>query len=108
MHISDLWNFIEILDIEGDPEVTVTGVSYDSRKVEPGHLFVCVEGFNWDGHDFAKQAVENGARVLIVQREVPVDSKKVTVIRVKDSARQWLRWDMYFTVFLLRSSGLLV
>ncbi|NLO25127.1 MAG: UDP-N-acetylmuramoyl-L-alanyl-D-glutamate--2,6-diaminopimelate ligase [Clostridiales bacterium] len=87
MHISDLWNFIEILDIEGDPEVTVTGVSYDSRKVEPGHLFVCVEGFNWDGHDFAKQAVENGARVLIVQREVPVDSKKVTVIRVKDSRK---------------------
>ncbi|MDD3297547.1 MAG: UDP-N-acetylmuramoyl-L-alanyl-D-glutamate--2,6-diaminopimelate ligase [Firmicutes bacterium] len=87
MKVSDLWNFMEIVDIEGDQEVTVTGVSYDSREVKPGHLFVCVEGFNWDGHDFAKQAVENGARVLIVQREVPVDSKKVTVIMVKDSRK---------------------
>jgi UDP-N-acetylmuramoyl-L-alanyl-D-glutamate--2,6-diaminopimelate ligase len=87
MKISDLWNFIEILDIKGDPEAEVTGVSYDSREVRPGHLFICVEGFNWDGHDFAEQAVANGARVLIVQREVTVESEGVTVIRVKDSRK---------------------
>lgn len=87
MKISKLWDFIEVLDVKGDPEAEVTGVSYDSREVKPGHLFVCVEGFNWDGHDFAEQALQNGARVLMVQREIPVTGPGVTVIRVKDSRK---------------------
>lgn len=87
MKISKLWDFIEVLDVKGDPEAEVTGVSYDSREVKPGHLFVCVEGFNWDGHDFAEQALQNGARVLMVQREIPVAGPGVTVIRVKDSRK---------------------
>lgn len=87
MKVSDLWGFVEIMDIKGDPEIDVTGISYDSREVKPGYLFVCVEGFNRDGHDFAKQAVENGATALVVQREVNIDDETITLIRVKDSRK---------------------
>ena len=87
MKISQLWNFVDILDIKGDPEASVTGVCYDSRQVKPGHLFICVEGFNWDGHDFAQQAVDKGATVLLVQREVSVDSEGITIVRVRDSRK---------------------
>ncbi len=87
MKISDLWSFIEIIEIKGKPDAVVTGVSYDSREVGPGYLFVCVEGFDRDGHDFAKQAVDNGATVLVVQRDLDIDNKNVTIVKVKDSRK---------------------
>ncbi len=87
MIISDLWNFVDILDIKGDPEAPVTGISYHSRQVKPGHMFVCVEGFNWDGHDFVDQAIEKGATSIVVQREISVSNDNITVIRVKDSRK---------------------
>jgi UDP-N-acetylmuramoyl-L-alanyl-D-glutamate--2,6-diaminopimelate ligase len=54
--------------------IAVTDLAYDARRVTPGALFVCVAGLKVDGHDFAPQAVANGAAALIVERplEVPV------------------------------------
>ncbi len=50
--------------------VDVTDLAYDARRVTPGALFVCVPGLKADGHDFAPQAVANGAAALIVEREL--------------------------------------
>jgi len=50
--------------------VDVTDLAYDARQVAPGALFVCVPGLKADGHDFAAQAVANGAAALIVEREL--------------------------------------
>ena len=41
--------------------VDVTDLAYDARRVTPGALFVCVPGMKADGHDYAPQAVANGA-----------------------------------------------
>jgi UDP-N-acetylmuramoyl-L-alanyl-D-glutamate--2,6-diaminopimelate ligase len=51
---------------EGDPEIG--SVTYRADQVSPGALHVCVPGFRSDGHDFAPQAVANGAVALIVER----------------------------------------
>jgi len=48
--------------------IEITGLAYDSRSVGPGDLFFCVGGFNTDGHDFAAQAVRDGAAALIAER----------------------------------------
>mgnify|MGYP005941625785 CR=1 FL=1 len=39
------------------------GLSCDSRRVEPGFAFVCIRGTAVDGHEYVRQAVENGAAV---------------------------------------------
>jgi len=52
-------------------EVEVTSLAYDARQAVPGSLFFCVPGFTRDGHDFAPQAVANGAVALVVGRELP-------------------------------------
>jgi len=49
----------------------VTGVTLDSRRVEPGSLFAAIPGQHVDGHDFAPAAVEAGAAGLIVERPLP-------------------------------------
>ena len=50
------------------PEVEITGLTCDSRKVEKGFAFVCINGFTLDGHDFALKAEELGAAVIISEK----------------------------------------
>ena len=70
--------------IAADIGLTVTGgdaeivsVEYDSRKVREGSLFCCMQGLISDGHSFAAQAVENGAKGLIVERYLPLDVPQI-------------------------------
>ncbi|WP_394843093.1 UDP-N-acetylmuramoyl-L-alanyl-D-glutamate--2,6-diaminopimelate ligase [Pendulispora brunnea] len=56
------------VDIVGDPEVRVHGVHHDSRRVEPGDLFVARHGANTDGTRFIPQAEERGAAAIMVER----------------------------------------
>lgn len=65
-------------------ELEIAGVAYDSRKVVPGSLFVCLRGEKADGHDFIPQALQAGAAALIVE-EMPKEAVEATVIRVSDS-----------------------
>ena len=50
---------------------TATGVTIDSRKVEPGDLFVAIKGPNFDGHDFVAKALEAGAAAALVSTVPP-------------------------------------
>jgi UDP-N-acetylmuramoyl-tripeptide--D-alanyl-D-alanine ligase len=55
--------------VDGDPTVTVLGPAFlDSRRPEPGGLFVALAGEHVDGHDFAQAAVEGGAAAVIGSR----------------------------------------
>ena len=60
-------------------DVAVSGLAYDSRKVETGTLFFCIPGAVTDGHRFAPQAVAAGAAALVVERELALDVPQVVV-----------------------------
>ena len=67
-------------ELLGDgPDVEITGLAFDNRKVEPGTLFFCVPGFTRDGHDFAPDAVERGAAALVVCRPLGLGVPEVQV-----------------------------
>ena len=51
--------------------VRVTGVTHDSRRIEPGAVFVAVPGAHHDGHDHAPAAVAAGASALVLERAIP-------------------------------------
>ena len=51
----------------GDPPAVLTGVSIDSRTVEPGELFIPLRGERADGHEFIAHAMERGAGVSLVE-----------------------------------------
>jgi len=67
--------------VEG-ADLEIRGIAYDSRRVEPGTLFVAIRGFHRDGHDFVADAVARGAVAVIAER--PVESV-VPVAVVPDS-----------------------
>ncbi|MGZ9165751.1 MAG: Mur ligase family protein, partial [Anaerolineales bacterium] len=52
------------------PDIPITGISIDSRAVKPGHLFVAMKGSSLDAHDYIPKAIDNGAAVVVGDREL--------------------------------------
>lgn len=50
-------------------DIEVHGLQYDSRKVQRGDCFVAIRGTGNDGHDFVQQAINNGAAVIVLERD---------------------------------------
>ena len=69
MKLSDLLKDIPVLEMTADPQLEITGVSYDSRRVEPGHMFVAVTGYAADGHQFIPSALSKGAVCVLCERK---------------------------------------
>lgn len=65
--------------VSADPEIDA--ICYDSRRVTPGALFVAIEGFAADGHQFIADAVASGAVAVICRKPTTADA---AVIRVAD------------------------
>ncbi len=59
--------------------VEVRDLAYDARAVTPGAAFFCVPGARADGHDFASEAVGNGAVTLVVERAVEPEVPQLVV-----------------------------
>lgn len=60
-----------------------SGIQTDSRKIREGHVFVCIFGFIVDGHDYAQKAVDRGAKLLIVERELKIDIPQIVVLNAR-------------------------
>ena len=70
MKLRELLKDIEVLACTADLERDITAICYDSRKAEPGCLFVAVSGFAADGNRFIPMALEKGA-VAVVTAKAP-------------------------------------
>ncbi|WP_168120685.1 UDP-N-acetylmuramoyl-L-alanyl-D-glutamate--2,6-diaminopimelate ligase [Paenibacillus sp. HB172176] len=82
MRLQELKELLITARLEGDGETEFAGIEKDSRAVKPGQLFICVRGLTVDGHEFAGQAVAQGAAALVVERRLPLH---VPQLIVKDS-----------------------
>ncbi|MBR5337467.1 MAG: UDP-N-acetylmuramoyl-L-alanyl-D-glutamate--2,6-diaminopimelate ligase [Lachnospiraceae bacterium] len=83
----EIRKLFECLDYElvrGSMRGEISEIVYDSRKVVADCLFVCITGAKSDGHDYAPKAVEGGAKVIVVEKNIDIP-EDVTVIKVADS-----------------------
>src|SRR5437879_13431048 len=67
----------------GSLDREVESIAYDSRRVQSNTLFVAIRGEKSDGHQFVDQAVEQGASVIVAEREI--SSPRATCLVVDDS-----------------------
>lgn len=72
--------------LSGSLDGMVSDLQFDSRQVKNGSLFVCISGFKSDGHLFAKEAVEKGAKALVVERPINLPYE-VTMVLVPDTRK---------------------
>ncbi|WP_127579632.1 UDP-N-acetylmuramoyl-L-alanyl-D-glutamate--2,6-diaminopimelate ligase [Paenibacillus koleovorans] len=82
MKLQELAGLLQLSRLIGNGDSEINGIQTDSRKVQPGDLFLCIPGFVQDGHDFAAAAAERGAAALVAERELPV---ALPTLLVKDS-----------------------
>ncbi|HSJ89024.1 MAG TPA: UDP-N-acetylmuramoyl-L-alanyl-D-glutamate--2,6-diaminopimelate ligase [Anaerolineales bacterium] len=71
------------------PDVSITGISIDSRVVKPGHLFVAMKGGNVDSHQYIQNAVDHGATAIVGERDI--HDLSVPYIRI-ENPRRALTW----------------
>ena len=65
------------------PEIEIEQLSVDSRLSMKNAIFFCLDGIKYDGHDYIKEAIDNGAKVIIYSK--PQDIKyKAIYIQVKN------------------------
>jgi UDP-N-acetylmuramoyl-L-alanyl-D-glutamate--2,6-diaminopimelate ligase len=84
MKLSHLLEKTSYVCEQGDIDIEVENLVFDSRKVVKGSVFVCVSGMIRDGHSFAKMAAITGAVALVVEKDIePI--KNVTIIRVDNT-----------------------
>lgn len=86
MTLQKLLSQCEYTVLQGDIEKDIVDVIYDSRKVTSGCAFVCLKGFNVDGHKFIPDALEKGAVALIVEDDVTAP-QGVTVIKTENTRK---------------------
>lgn len=86
----ELKNILTNIDYElvcGNVTSTINKINYDSRKVEENDIFVCIKGFATDGHKYINKAIENGAKVIIIQDDVKIQNENIIVIKVSDTRK---------------------
>jgi UDP-N-acetylmuramoyl-L-alanyl-D-glutamate--2,6-diaminopimelate ligase len=90
MRLDEIIRGIEITDRRGSLSGQVTGVEWDSRKVEPGQLFVAVRGASVDGHDYIANALAAGATAVLAEHwpdSIRGERAAADTILVKDSRK---------------------
>lgn len=80
MLLSQIIAQVRTLHVEGALDREVTGITYDSRRVTPGMLFVAVPGQHVDGHDFVLSAVDRGAVAVICQRNGFIQQRAAKIV----------------------------
>ncbi|MCJ8006175.1 UDP-N-acetylmuramoyl-L-alanyl-D-glutamate--2,6-diaminopimelate ligase [Lederbergia wuyishanensis] len=83
MKLHTLLKSIPLINLpDNNPEIT--SIVNNHRQVKPGSLFICITGHVFDGHAFAKEAVDKGAVAILSERILDLD---IPVIVVKDTTR---------------------
>jgi UDP-N-acetylmuramoyl-L-alanyl-D-glutamate--2,6-diaminopimelate ligase len=87
MNLKSILKGIDYEVIQGNADIEINKINYDSRKVESLDIFVCIKGYATDGHKYIDKAIENGARVLVIQDGIEIKDNDITVIKCPDTRK---------------------
>ncbi|MEP2770756.1 MAG: UDP-N-acetylmuramoyl-L-alanyl-D-glutamate--2,6-diaminopimelate ligase [Fulvivirga sp.] len=84
--LRDILYKVSLVSTSGNMDVAIDAITFDSRQVKSGSLFIAVKGTQVDGHEYIDKAVKAGA-VAIVCEQLPDEIiEGVTYVAVKNSA----------------------
>lgn len=85
--LKDILYRVHITSTSGSMNIDVKGICFDSRRVQPGFLFVAIRGTQSDGHGFIEKAASSGAVAIVAEKLPEAISEKTTYVTVKDSSK---------------------
>ena len=85
MTLNDILNKLTVIASSGNLQTEIKGLDMDSRKIEPGFLFIAVKGTQTDGHAFIEKAIEKGATAVVCET-MPEELKEgVTYVQLANT-----------------------
>lgn len=87
MKLEQILTGVEYKLLQGTLEIDVADIAYDSRKVKENGMFVAIEGTVVDGHKFIGNAIAAGAKVIVTEKETPVENKEITLLQVENGRK---------------------
>ena len=89
MELKQLLVGLENLKVKGNLDIEISGIENNSKNVKQGYLFVAIQGFSTDGHQYVESAIQNGAVAIMIQEGCNLKGVKipdnVTVVMAKDT-----------------------
>ncbi len=85
MKLEEILHHIPYTCLQGNSDQLINAINYDSRIKTNKGLFICIQGYTVDGHEYIPSAIKNGATAIIVQKKVDHIPKHITVIQVEDT-----------------------
>ncbi|OGO79009.1 MAG: UDP-N-acetylmuramoyl-L-alanyl-D-glutamate--2,6-diaminopimelate ligase [Clostridiales bacterium GWB2_37_7] len=85
MRLTEVLRGVDIMGRYGSMNIDIQDVVYDSRKVTPGCVFICITGFKVDGHEYIKAAISRGAVAAIIEKDV--EAEGITIIKVSNTRK---------------------
>lgn len=85
--LRDILYKVHLTATSGNMDVEVKGICFDSRKVQPGFLFVALKGTQSDGHAFIDKAISLGAGVIVCEKLPETTNEAITYVTVKSSTK---------------------
>ena len=75
-----------IIEVKGSLNTPINNLSFDSRRIEKGNLYIAIKGTQADGHDFIAQAMERGAVAVVCERFPATISLEIVYVKVADTS----------------------
>ena len=89
MNLKELLIGLKGLKARGNIDIDITGVAFNSKEVQSGNLFIAIKGFENDGHEFIKEAINSGAVAVMIEEGCDIAKLNVpngiTIIMAKDT-----------------------
>ena len=87
MNLKSILNGLDYEIIQGEIDVDVNRINYDSRKITASDIFICIKGYSTDGHKYIDKAIEKGAKVIVIQDDVKIKNDELTIIKSNDTRK---------------------
>lgn len=86
MMLKELLHAIPVLEIQGDSDIQISSLTFDSRAINPGSLFIAIKGARADGHNYLSEVVNKGVAAVVVSKLPEVLNENVVYVLVNDTA----------------------
>lgn len=85
MELKKILNDVKYELIKGNIDLDVNDICYNSKKIKKGDAFIALVGYNTDGHKYIEQAINNGAKVIFLEKEVDILENNITIIKLENT-----------------------
>jgi UDP-N-acetylmuramoyl-L-alanyl-D-glutamate--2,6-diaminopimelate ligase len=77
----------KMYNFDNTENIEISGISFDSRNIKPGDIFVAIKGENFDGHKFINSAIKNGASSIFIENVEYIAKSNIPCIVVLDTRK---------------------